>query len=100
METRRKIKVEHFYNEKNQPVVTIATIEADEEFAAGVAICSKKDRFNGKLGRKIALGRAFLSLKNKNCSGVIAREEAIERVKEMTTPLNRKYKMYYFKGNP
>jgi len=87
----RNIEVKHLYNKKDQPVATLATIITDEEIANGLAICSVKDQFNGRLGRKIAIGRAFKALNEKNNSRPIKREDATNRIVEIdiswSTPL-------------
>lgn len=90
---KRKIVVKHLYNQKDQPVVTLATIKTDKEIASGLAICSKKDQFNGRLGRKIAIGRAFKALNEKNSSREIRRDDATARIIEIQIPLM--YKSIY-----
>jgi len=55
----------------NKPVVTIALVKKDSEYARGVAICSYRDHFNKKTGRSIAIARALAGLKIKSNSGKI-----------------------------
>jgi hypothetical protein len=90
---KRKIRVIHFENDKRQPIVTMATIELGDEVASGLAICSKLDKFDGKKGRKIALGRAFKALNEKESGREILRDRATNRIKEIDIPLV--YKSFY-----
>jgi hypothetical protein len=90
---KRTVTVKHLFNTKNQPIITVASIEVDDAIASGLAICSKQDTFNGKLGRRIALGRAFKALKNKSSCGEIAREEATNRLAEVD--MSPAYKCFY-----
>jgi hypothetical protein len=91
---KREVEVTTIFNDKNQPIITRAIVEEPEgAIAEGIAICSKMDSFNGKRGRKIALGRAFKALKLKENYGDINREEAISRIREVG--LGNKYKGQY-----
>ncbi len=57
---RHKITVTHYHNSLRQPIVTVVDVaEADGSIGRGLAICATVDRFNGKYGRKIALGMAL-----------------------------------------
>ena len=49
-----------FHTEKKGKRVTIAAIRINGEYQIGYSECSKKDSWNRKIGRTIALGRALL----------------------------------------
>jgi len=70
---KRIIQFKFYHNSKSQPIITKCMIkESNGDMATGIAICSNLDPFNGKIGKKIALGRAFKALKNRsNCSKVL-----------------------------
>ena len=60
-----KVKYNHNaeYDGKRQ---SVALIIIDNKFYQGTATLSEKDQFNRKLGRAIALGRAFKNYDKKN----------------------------------
>ena len=45
--------------EEKRKQIAVVLVSDDKKLSRGVAICSKKDQFNKKLGRSIALGRAM-----------------------------------------
>lgn len=49
--------------EKRKQIAVVLVID-DNKISRGIAICSKKDQFNKKLGRSIALGRSIKALTN------------------------------------
>ena len=89
---KRTIKVKHHLNIKRQPVMTTCSIrEPNGDQAIGIALCSKKDRFNGKVGKKIAIGRAFYALSNQTKCRKINRIEALDILAEvLLSPLTHK----------
>ena len=50
---------------ERKPVVTVCLLEAENERARGVSICSKKDNPSKRSGKKIAKDRAKYALKKK-----------------------------------
>ena len=46
-----------------------AILKIDEKYYTGLAECSHKDNFNRKLGRVIALGRAWMAYKQNKPTG-------------------------------
>ena len=81
---KRIIQFKFYHNSKKQPIITKCLIkESNGDKAMGLAICSDLDPFNGKIGKKIALGRAFKALKYRaSCSRILRLE-----VEEKTRPL-------------
>ncbi len=91
-----KVTWTHYLNDRDQPRVTTALVTTKEDCARGVAICSKKDQFNGKIGRKIAIGRAFKALSRKSNNGIIHRECALDTLRDVRLGLIS-YKSHYIK---
>lgn len=46
-----------FDRSSSEPVLTLVFAKNDDLYKFGIAICSSKDQFNKKLGRRIAYGR-------------------------------------------
>lgn len=81
---KRKIQFRFYNNSKRQPVVTACVIkELNGDKAIGVAVYWNSDPFpfNGKRGKKIALGRAFKALRNRSSSSDIRRPGIMEIVR-------------------
>jgi hypothetical protein len=57
MNNKSTDKVAHFIGENGIGGVTVATRVIGNEAEAAFAFCSKRDRFNKKIGREKALGR-------------------------------------------
>jgi len=76
-----KEKFYYFRNSKKEPVITVCILydeESKELLARGIAICSKRDIPNKKVGRLISSGRAVKAMLNgKDCYPVY-RDEALE----------------------
>lgn len=49
-------------DKENKPVITVCLIQDGSKWSRGIAICSKKDIPNKKIGRAIAEGRAQKAL--------------------------------------
>ena len=77
-------------DDKKRPIITICSVKQDWRIAKGIAICSKRDQPNKKIGRNIAEGRAlaaFFSSSNNLqpfwCgTRPIKRKEALQILKE------------------
>ncbi len=69
MKVKNRVKV--FHVKDNKRAMTIATeVSLDGEYLKfGFAFCSKKDQFNKKLGRSIAMGRMNTSPRQVAFSG-------------------------------
>ncbi len=81
---KRTIKFKFYHNDKSQPIITLCVIrEPNGDEATGMAICSDLDPFNGKIGKKIALGRAFKALGKRGCCSRILRPEVEEKIKPL-----------------
>ncbi len=81
---KRAITVTHYHNSLKQPVLTrVDVIEADGSIGRGFAVCAIIDTFNGKRGRRIALGRAFAGLKLKKNNRPIRRSRVFARLKDL-----------------
>lgn len=82
-EPKRKVYIKHHVNQKHQPVLTTCAItEPNGDQAFGIAMCSKLDNFNGKIGKAIAVGRALRALKLHSHCRPIARQEAKDILKD------------------
>jgi len=78
------ITVTHYHNRFKQPVLTrVDVIDADGNLGRGFAVCAIIDTFNGKRGRRIALGRAFAALKLKASNRPIRRSRVFARLKDL-----------------
>lgn len=56
------IRYYYFKDSNNAPVVTVALLKIDNEYARGVAICSPTENFSRKEGRKRSKERALLAM--------------------------------------
>lgn len=80
---KRIIQFRFYHNFKKQPIITKCIIlESNGDMATGLAIYNESDpdSFNGKRGKKIALGRAFKALKNRSSCSDILRPEVTEKL--------------------
>ena len=76
-----KVTVAHLETLGRRPVATTAhVVDKEGNVAIGVAICSPKDRFNRKIGRKIAIGRAFYAMAQQHDCREINRTEALDQL--------------------
>ncbi len=95
---KRTITVTHYHNRLQQPVLTqVDVLEPDGSLGRGWAIWAPGDRFNGKRGRKIALGRAFMALKSKKSARPIRRQRVYLRLGDLS--FMPTFKSQYFAVN-
>ena len=78
------VYVPYFYylrnavSEKVFTVCLMARMSDTLEISRGVAVCSKLDQFNKKVGRSVAQGRARKAFVSMGVTRAILREEAVE----------------------
>jgi hypothetical protein len=54
----KDILVKHLRDDFQRPFATIVAVKVDDSISLGVSICSSKDQFNKRIGRRVAIGRA------------------------------------------
>lgn len=96
-----KVTVAHLETNKRQPVATTAhVVDNKGNTAIGLAICSPKDKFNGKIGRKIAVGRAFYAIIQQHDCREINRVEALDQLASTRHVHNVTHKCMYISAVP